>query len=213
MRAARAGTSATRARGRRLAVPALVAPVALALSSCAGVTGVTGDGVALERAAPPVPRVVAAATPVVDRPAVVSVPAVGVSARLVPLGLDANGALEAPQDYAVAGWYADGPEPGERGPTVIAGHVDSVDGPGAFYGLRDVEPGDRVDVIGADGSSLQYVVQRVEQHPKGEFPTDAVYGTTPASTLRLITCGGDFDRTVGHYRDNIVVFAELAAAG
>ncbi|HEX9994418.1 MAG TPA: class F sortase [Acidimicrobiales bacterium] len=147
---------------------------------------------------------------VVDVPATVSIPAIDVTAPLVALHRDpATGVLVPPEDFDTAGWYADGPEPGEPGPSVIAGHVDDYTGPAVFFRLRDLAPGDQVTVSGDDGTSLTYVVQRVERHPKDAFPTVSVYGPTEDSELRLVTCGGDFDRDSGHYRDNVVVFATL----
>ena len=96
------------------------------------------------------------------------------------------------------------------GAAVIAGHVDSTSGPAVFYGLRDLSEGDEVTVSGEDGEDLIFVVRRTEQYPKDQFPTTDVYGETTEPELRLITCGGDFDDSTGHYRDNIVVYATLA---
>ncbi len=90
---------------------------------------------------------------------------------------------------------------------MIAGHVNFKGQAGVFQELGRLEPGDRVEVTLDDGTATAFVVDRVEQHPKDVFPTDAVYGPTPGSELRLITCGGDFDESSGHYDDNIVAFA------
>ena len=96
---------------------------------------------------------------------------------------------------------------------MIAGHVDSFTGPAVFFRLKELGAGDRVEVAGFDGRSLAYTVEKVERYPKNNFPTNAVYGPAPErSSLRLITCGGDFDRERKSYNDNIVVFANLAAA-
>jgi sortase (surface protein transpeptidase) len=103
-----------------------------------------------------------------------------------------------------------GPEPGEQGPAVIAGHLDSLTGPAVFYRLRELTAGDVISVDRADQSRVDFIVSRVEQHAKGAFPTDAVYGATPLSELRLITCGGAFNRRTGHYLDNVIVFASRA---
>jgi sortase (surface protein transpeptidase) len=137
----------------------------------------------------------------------VQVPTIGVDAPVVPLGLDAAGALEAPDGMTETGWWTGGPEPGEAGPAIIAGHVDSREGPAVFFRLRELQTGDRVTVVRADGSQVEFVVERLERHPKDEFPTEAVYGDTPGPTLRLITCGGDFDRSSGHYLDNVIAYA------
>jgi sortase (surface protein transpeptidase) len=140
----------------------------------------------------------------------VRIPSIDVETSMIELGLLPDGSLEAPEDFDVAGWYAAGPEPGEPGPSVIAGHVDSQHGPAVFYRLRELQPGAEVKVQAEDGTSVDFRVERIEMHPKDAFPTEAVYADTPGPTLRLITCGGEFDRDEGSYRDNVVVFATLA---
>jgi len=143
------------------------------------------------------------------RPVRVTIAAIGVDAALIPLGLDAQRALEMPERFDVAGWWSGGYRPGEPGPAVIAGHVDSKTGPAIFYRLRDVERGDAVVVRRRDGSSVRYIVRSVGHYAKTAFPTRAVYGPTGRPALRLITCSGDFNRATGHYVDNTVVFAEI----
>ncbi len=152
--------------------------------------------------------------PVVDEqaadPSRIQIPRLGVDAPVIPLGLDASGALEAPADVSETGWFTEGPEPGEKGPAVIAGHLDSLTGPAVFYGLQQLRPGDVIAVVRADQSRVDFTVVRTEQHAKDSFPTDAVYGATPGSELRLVTCGGAFDRSTAHYLDNVIVFASRA---
>jgi len=109
----------------------------------------------------------------------------------------------------VAGWYALGPRPGDPGSAVILGHVDSKRGPAVFYRLRELRPGDQIAITRADGSSVRFAVQRTAQYDKRRFPTDDVYYPTLAPALRLVTCGGQFDFTTGHYRSNIIVFATI----
>ena len=92
---------------------------------------------------------------------------------------------------------------------MILGHVDSTSGPAVFYRLRELRPGDLVEVVRADGSRARFAVQRVEEYPKARFPTAEVYYPTLTPELRLVTCGGTFDATAGHYRSNIIVFAAL----
>jgi sortase (surface protein transpeptidase) len=134
-----------------------------------------------------------------------------VDSALAALGVDrSGGALGPPPDTAVAGWFAQGTVPGAVGPAVIAGHVDSVHGPGVFFRLRDVVPGDAVLVDRADGRTLRFTVTRVARYPKAAFPTGEVYGATPDAELRLITCGGRFDRAQRSYEENVVVYARLA---
>jgi hypothetical protein len=145
-----------------------------------------------------------------SQPVRVRVPTLGVDSGLVALGLQPDGTLEVPARADLAGWYAGSPTPGELGPSVLAGHVDSVRGPGVFFRLRELAPGDRVVVDRADGTTATFEVERVEQHPKNAFPTQRVYGDIDHAGLRLITCGGTFDRSTGHYRSNVVVYARLA---
>lgn len=134
---------------------------------------------------------------------------IGVDTPLESLGLDQTGALEAPRDYAKAGWYARGILPGEPGPAVIAGHVDSATGPAVFFHLRELSAGDRIFVQRGE-AVVGFTVTSVGTFPKNRFPTNLVYGATPDSELRLITCGGTFDSAQASYSDNIVVFATLS---
>ena len=143
-------------------------------------------------------------------PSGLRIPAIEVEASTIPLGLRADGSIEVPQDYDETGWWRDGPEPGEIGPAVILGHVDSQTGPAVFHRLDSLSVGDPIHIDRIDGSTVTYLVERVEQHAKSAFPTDAVYGSTDEPVLRLVTCGGEFDRSARSYRDNIVVFARAA---
>jgi hypothetical protein len=143
-------------------------------------------------------------------PVRVRIAAIGVDSPLMDLGLRADGSLEVPPSGFPAGWYTGGPTPGELGPAIIAGHIDW-NGPGVFYNLHNLKPGDQVTVTRADGSKPAFRVTRVAQFPKAQFPTKLVYGNIDHAGLRLITCGGSFDSQSGHYEDNIVVFADLIA--
>jgi sortase (surface protein transpeptidase) len=141
----------------------------------------------------------------------VTVPKIRVTSSLERLGKDSHGSVVAPHQWAVAGWYALGPRPGEPGAAVILGHVDSKEsGPAVFFRLRELRPGDLVVVTRQGGSTVRFVVDRTEQYLKQQFPTEAVYFPTLTPTLRLVTCGGEFDRAAGHYRSNFIVFARLA---
>jgi hypothetical protein len=144
-------------------------------------------------------------------PVRLSIPAIAVSTPLTRLGRLRDGSIEVPKDWDTAGWYDQGPRPGQPGPAVILGHVDSITGPAVFYRLRTLRPQDIVRVGLADGRTLVFRVQRVERYPKNKFPTEAVYLPTLDRELRLITCGGDFDYAKRSYVDNIVVYAPLAA--
>ncbi len=159
----------------------------------------------------PAPVEPAPVEPAVAAPTAVSIPAIGVRSSLVPLGVAADGTLEVPTDPAQAGWFTGGALPGALGPAVVAGHVDSRRGPGVFLDLEDLGVGEEVVVEREDGTAARFVVTGSLQVPKGQFPSDDVYGPTAAAELRLITCGGVFDHATGHYLDNLVVFARLAA--
>jgi sortase (surface protein transpeptidase) len=144
-------------------------------------------------------------------PASLSIPAISLHTTLQQLGLDASGALNPPTNTTQAGWYTGSSLPGEPGPTVLAGHVDTYQGPAVFYKLDDLGPGDTITVALSDGTSVEYVVTQVQLYAKDAFPTAEVYGARPDPELRLITCGGSFDYTKRSYRDNVVVYATLAS--
>ena len=144
-------------------------------------------------------------------PVALHIPSIGVRAKgLVDLKRDKNGKMEAPEDFDRAGWYAEGPTPGEFGPSVIAAHVDSHHGPAVFYHLGSLKEGAKVLVLRKDGSTARFVVDKVARYSKSNFPTATVYGDTKGrAELRLITCGGAVDQATGHYVDNVVAFAHL----
>jgi sortase (surface protein transpeptidase) len=155
-------------------------------------------------AAPP-----ASAYQVVPRPVALDIPAIGVRTSLVRLGLTAAGELQVPPTATVAGWYTGSPRPGATGSAVIAGHIDSAQGPGVFFRLRLLRRGDLVYVVRANHSLAVFRVTAVHMYLKARFPTSAVYAPVPDAQLRLITCGGTFDYATGHYLSNVVVFATL----
>ncbi|MBB5133863.1 hypothetical protein HNP84_003589 [Thermocatellispora tengchongensis] len=135
------------------------------------------------------------------------IPAIGLSTKVIGLKLDKRGRLIAPKQYDRVGWNVAGAEPGERGVAVIAGHVDSRTGPAVFYRLRQLKKGDVVRVEREDGTAVQFTVRRLARYPKNAIPNAEVYGGSTTPELRLITCGGEFDRARRSYRDNVVVFA------
>jgi sortase (surface protein transpeptidase) len=145
------------------------------------------------------------------KPISIEIPSIGVRSRLVRLGLQADGSLQAPPDWDTPGWYGDGSTPGQvdSNPAVIAGHVDSRTGPAVFYRLRDLKPGDQVIVRRDDGVVARFTVDGSRSFAKTAFPDAEVYGAVDTVTpqLRLITCTGSFDRKAGRYRDDLVVFA------
>ncbi|MFI5931175.1 class F sortase [Actinoplanes sp. NPDC051494] len=134
------------------------------------------------------------------------VAAAGIDTALEELHLGADGELVPPRGDRTAGWYAEGAAPGDRGPAVLAGHVDSRSGPAVFFRLRELVAGDRIEVV-RGGRPLMFTVTTTAWYPKDNFPADRVYGPTPDRQLRLITCGGVFDRSLRSYRDNLVVYA------
>jgi LPXTG-site transpeptidase (sortase) family protein len=147
----------------------------------------------------------------VASPVSLTIPLIGVKTSLITLGLQSNGTLQVPSTTTVAGWYTGSPRPGAIGSAIIVGHVDSKQGDGIFFRLDTLSPGDKVYVKRADGTTVMFQVTRVQKYLKNEFPTSAVYGPTPDAELRLITCGGTFDSTTGHYLSNIVVYATEAS--
>ncbi len=141
-------------------------------------------------------------------PVRVSIDAIGLDEPLIDLGIAEDGAMEVPADYDEVGWFTGGGRPGGTGPTVIAAHVDSPTGPAVFQDLKDLAVGEIVEVDDADGRTHAYRVTETADYPKSAFPTARVFGATARDELRLITCGGIFDRSSGHYVDNRVVYAE-----
>jgi sortase (surface protein transpeptidase) len=145
------------------------------------------------------------------KPVWLTIPAIGVKAPVVNLGLNRNGTLQVPGSTTVVGWYTNSPRPGATGSAIIAGHVDSRSGPGVFFWLRTVRPGERIYVRRTDGTLAVFTVTAVQMYAKAHFPTAAVYGPVPDAELRLITCGGTFDYARGSYLSNVVVYARLSS--
>ncbi|MFH9296886.1 class F sortase [Streptomyces sp. NPDC017520] len=144
-------------------------------------------------------------------PAHVSVPSVGIRSTLMELGLNPDGTVEVPpaEKGMTAGWYSGGSVPGAPGPAVLIGHNDTRFGRAVFHDLKDIREGAEVLVRDGAGKTLRFTVTGKETVSKKAFPTDKVYGPTKDSTLRLITCDGEFDAD-GHTVDNLVVYAALA---
>ena len=190
--AALAWLAIPRSGGGEAARPAQPRAVATATATATAVRATTPPP---RRAAPPVR---------------IEIAAIGVRAAVIRLGLNRDGTLEVPTDFGDAGWWSGGARPGERGPAVIAGHLDSRTGPAVFFRLGALRAGDPIVIVRRDGSRVRFRVQRTARYRKAAFPTARVYGATSGSTLRLITCSGDFDRGSGHYVDNTVVYAARA---
>ncbi|MEF9908804.1 class F sortase [Streptomyces sp. P5-A9] len=141
------------------------------------------------------------------------IPAIKVDAPMMKLALNTTGALVPPPDNnpVLAGWYAGGTVPGAVGTAVTAGHVDTSMGPGVFHGLGSVRKGATVDIIRADGRVAVFTVYAVGVYDKADFPDEKVYGPSSRPELRVITCGGPYDKKSG-YQDNVVLFAAMTAA-
>ena len=143
----------------------------------------------------------------VASPVALTIPLIGVRTHLITLGLTTSGELQVPSSTSVAGWYTGSPRPGAIGSAIIVGHIDSLSGPGVFYRLPELAAGDKIYVKRADGTLIEFRVASVQTYLKDHFPTEKVYGPVPDAELRLITCGGAFDASTGHYLSNIVVYA------
>jgi sortase (surface protein transpeptidase) len=155
----------------------------------------------------PAPAAVARSVPVAVR-----IPALGLAVWLTQLGLNANGTVAVPTSVQVPGWFSPGPSPGQVGSAVILGHVDSTQGPGVFFQLRTLQPGNQIEVNLADGVVATFKVTSVVEYQKTAFPDQKVYGSNGSSALQLVTCGGAFDAQTGHYLSNIVVYSSFVSA-
>ncbi|MHC5560695.1 class F sortase [Kocuria sp. U4B] len=195
------------------------APVAGPTSSAPSTAGSSPAAAATADPTRAVPKKATAPTPAEKQPAVLAasapksltIPAIGASSELLHLGLRENGSLEVPPEPpgSPASWYDGSPTPGERGPAVLLGHVNATGGgPGVFADLRQLNPGDRIEVTRQDGTVATFVVDRGEAYAKDAFPTLEVYGDTEGAELRLITCDG-YDPATGAFDDNYVIYATL----
>jgi Sortase domain len=142
-------------------------------------------------------------------PVKLDVPSLKISSALESLGLLPDGTMKPPTKFGVAGWYAGGTRPGAVGPAVIAGHIDSLNGPGIFLDLGQIKVGASIVVTTKTNQKLHFTVTDIKQYPKKDFPAAVVYGPTPVATLRLITCTGSFNYSTHHYLDNLVVTSVL----
>ncbi|MEU9125351.1 class F sortase [Streptomyces sp. NPDC048506] len=142
-----------------------------------------------------------------------TIPVIAVDAPFTELTIGPTGQLNPPPagDRNLVGWYKDGVTPGERGAAIIAGHVDTKTGAAVFLQLESLKPGSTINIRREDGTVATFKVDSVETFNKARFPSDRVYADTPDAQLRIITCGGAYDRTVKDYVDNVVVFAHLAS--
>lgn len=188
---------------RRGLVAALMLAVLTLLTGCAG--SLTAGSASGERTG--------LAALARSEPAEIDIPRIGATSSLVELGLNDDETVEVPpvEQPMQAGWYGLGVTPGENGPAVVLGHVDGGGQPGIFNRLDELQNGDEVLVLRADGRTAVFTVSRTQQVPKSQFPTEDVYGPSDQPELRLITCGGSFDKKRRSYEDNVIVYATLTA--
>jgi hypothetical protein len=143
-------------------------------------------------------------------PTDITISRIGVRAKIMNLGVDADNTLQVPplKKATLAGWYSLGPSPGEIGNAVIVGHVSTAElGPTVFFNLGSMRKQDVITIKRKDGSNARFKVDGVKAYPKKTFPTDLVYGPSDKPSLRLVTCGGKFDAKTHSYVDNVIVFA------
>ncbi|MFH9729064.1 class F sortase [Streptomyces sp. NPDC017260] len=146
-----------------------------------------------------------------SKPVRLLIPEISVDAPFTDLAIGANGQLEPPppDDTNLVGWYAKGASPGERGTSIIAGHVDTKTSAAVFAYLGQLDEGDVFHVRRADGRRATFEVDGLETFDKDDFPSERVYGDADRPEVRLITCAGDYDRKAKDYTENLVVFAHL----
>jgi hypothetical protein len=144
-----------------------------------------------------------------SKPTRLQISSIEVDAPLIDVSKNPDSTLEVPKDSKVAGWYSLGPTPGEKGPSIIAGHVLDNYGVGVFWRLHEIKKGQVIEVTRADGKVAKFKVDMVKQYPQNKFPTEKVYGNIDYAGLRLITCGGTFNHLKQRYSDNTVVFASF----
>jgi sortase (surface protein transpeptidase) len=141
----------------------------------------------------------------------IEIPAIGVNIVVGRLGLQPDGEVEVPATIHAVGWFVGGVTPGQIGSAVILGHVDSYLGPGIFFELKALKANDMIVVTLADGTVTRFRVNKVVQFAKTDFPDQLVFGSHGTRSLQLVTCGGAFDSSTGHYLANIVVFSRLVS--
>lgn len=151
------------------------------------------------------------------RPQRLDIPDLGVQAPVVARGLTARGALDPPpfDQPGVVGWYAAGAKPGAAGTALMVGHVDTETRPAVFYKISALRPGETVRVVRDDGRIAEFTVDDVQVLTRDRFDARQAYGqhTSGRAELRLITCGGTYDRTSRSYTANVIVSAYLTGTG
>ncbi len=193
-----------------VSAPTTTTSVKPASSSATTVTSAVETGLSsrLAHTKSPPPTYVAKPIPR-SRPVHLSIPIIGLSVPVSEVKLNKNGTVNVPKNFSVPAWYSGDRSPGQKGSAVILGHVDNYHGPAVFYHLDKLKLGNRIDVTLANGRKLVFAVIGERMYKKTNFPDALVYGSRTYPALQLVTCGGIFDPTTGHYLSNIVVFTAL----
>jgi LPXTG-site transpeptidase (sortase) family protein len=144
-----------------------------------------------------------------SRPTRLVIGKLNIDAPFVELGLQSNGKIQVPEGGSEVGWYKYGPTPGEIGPSVVVGHLNTINGAAVFYDLNKLETGDKFEIEREDGKTAKFEVISKEVVPQDNFPTEKIYGPTNFAAIRLITCHGTYQRDKGHYSDDLVVYGKL----
>ncbi len=198
-----AGLIAVGLRGQQTAPFGQTATPQTATPQTAATSAASGTG--------PTPSVARSAAVARSVPVALRIPAIGVAVSLSELGLNPDRTVQVPTNFQEPGWFRLGPSPGQMGSAVILGHVDDHTGPAVFFRLGSLRAGDKVEVSLANGIVAHFVVKTVATYPKEQFPARQVYASHGYSALQLVTCGGEFDRSSGHYLSNVVAYTSLVA--
>lgn len=190
--------------------------IGLLFSACGGDEGTASSGTPTPEGTTGTTAPVSNIKPLThSEPTKITIPKIGVSAPVGPIGLLPNGRVEEPplSKPNLAGWYKEGVTPGEVGPSVLLGHVDANKKPAVFYRLKELKPGDKIQIARKDGSTATFAVEKAQRVDKDAFPHKKVFAASlDHAALRLVTCGGAFDPKSGHYKDNLIVYAKLVAS-
>lgn len=144
-----------------------------------------------------------------DLPRIISIPSLGVKARVTKQGLTADGSLQAPKNIYDTGWYESSSKPGQGGAVLIDGHATGPTAAGVFDNIEKLSPGDVISLERGDGRVFSYAVNKTEITPTdkvnmAKLLVPFVEGT---SSLNLISCTGTYDAKTNTYADRVVVFA------
>jgi sortase (surface protein transpeptidase) len=171
------------------------------------------QGATARRSPPPKPAPSAQPAiipPTAALPVRIQIPSIDLNTQLTQLAVNSTDQPSAPPNPWVPGWYPASPAPGDVGPAIIAGHLDTYTGPAIFWRLSQVQVGDTILISRADGTTITFDVYRIQAVSQQNFPSQEVYGPTPFPELRLLTCAGTWNSAIGKYSQNLVVFGRLS---